>query len=610
MKLANRMWRRHGHLLTLILLVVSLHSSFAKGEEVTFSQFSQSIECYDFLEVTMNVAKPTVGNAFADVTVSGRYWQVDQGSPTTVEGFCDRPDGSIFRIRFMPSKPGDYAYSVTYRHANFEQVYQGAFKAIEGRQPSILRVDPSYPWHFIWEGSGKHFFLNGTTAFLLMGWDSEQVICDCIDRLQMLAVNRIRVLLDGRTDHFWTEPIRPGNGFRAYLNPWKADQPDNIEAPQFDYTRFNCPYWQKFERMLRYAREKEMIVSVIFGWNDTKVHPVAGSRDERRYFEYAVARLAGYANVTWDLGDDLDEFRSEAWTHDMGTMLYRLEPYHHLATSHPVHNEHQDRTSQWFGMTSFQRWDRPLHEWMLAQREEQTKTGRIIPQVNEEYGYEDHYPSWAPYKPPAASADADRRAAWEMSMASCYQTTGETAKRGTGFLPDTGGGWVNGRGDNTMVMLKGYAHMVRFFTSFDWWKTEPHDELVNKGAFCLAEKGKLYVVYLPQGGNATVQLDPGRYQVKWFDPRNGEYSTIPAAKGATWTSPVAPDKEDWVLLITRDPVENALSEPVARWFNTSRSNWVNNGDNFVQIPEDETGKHYVASPFGSSASRSLPWCTL
>ena len=32
-----------------------------------------------------------------------------------------------------------------------------------------------------------------------------------------------------------------------------------------------------------------------------------------------------------------------------------------------------------------------------------------------------------------------------------------------------------------MTMFKGYAHMVDFFTSFDWWDTEPHDELVNDG---------------------------------------------------------------------------------------------------------------------------------
>jgi hypothetical protein len=44
-------------------------------------------------------------------------------------------------------------------------------------------------------------------------------------------------------------------------------------------------------------------------------------------------------------------------------------------------------------------------------------------------------------------------------MAGAYQTTGETAKRGTGVWPDTGGGWVNGRGDDSMEMLNGMAHM-------------------------------------------------------------------------------------------------------------------------------------------------------
>jgi hypothetical protein len=530
---------------------ITKDSPSAQGERVIFSQSSESIECYNFVEVTMRVLRPVARNPFTGISVSGHFSQVGQGNDLVADGFCDSPDGSIFRVRLMPAKPGDYAYSVKYRQGGFEREHHGLFKAVEGEQCSILRGDPSYPWHFIWEGSGRHYFMNGTTAFLLMGWDSEQVFRDCIDRLRSLQVNRIRVLLDGRTDHFWTEPIRPGKGFRTYLNPWLAGQPDDITDPRFDYTRFNCPYWQKFERMLNYAREKEMIVSVIFGWNDTKVHPVAGSLDEQRYFRYAVARLAAFANVTWDLGDDLDGFRSEVWTHDTGMMLHRLDPYHHLATSHPVHNEHQDRTAEWFSMTSFQQWDRPLHAWMLEQRRQQARTGRIIPQTNEEYGYEDHYPPWAPYKPPAASADADRRAAWEISMAGCYQTTGETAKRGTGVPPDTGGGWVNGRGDETMTMLRGYSHMVHFFTSFEWWKTEPHDELVNNGTFCLAESGRVYVVYLPNGGSVDIKLEPARYDVKWFNPRNGEYAKIGLVDGASWTSPAAPDDQDWVLLLTK-----------------------------------------------------------
>jgi hypothetical protein len=282
--------------------------------------------------------------------------------------------------------------------------------------------------------------------------------------------------------------------------------------------------------------------------------------------EYAVARLAAFSNVTWDLGDDVDSFRSEAWTHAMGTFLAATDPYHHLATSHPVDNAHQDRSSEWFGMTSYQRWERPLHGWMLAERDLQRASGRIVPQVNEEYGYEDHYPPWAPYAPPAASADANRRAAWEIVMAGGYQTTGETAKRGTGVPPDTGGGWLNGRGDGTMTMLRGYARMVEFFSGLEWWKTEPHDELVSNGAFCLAEPGATYVVYLPRGGRVTVSLPGSGLRARWFNPRGGEYAGIGDVEGPRWTSPPAADENDWVLLIARGDagLKQPLSPPGGR----------------------------------------------
>jgi hypothetical protein len=95
--------------------------------------------------------------------------------------------------------------------------------------------------------------------------------------------------------------------------------------------------------------------------------------------------------------------------------------------------------------------------------------------------------------------------------------------------------------------------MVHFFKSFEWWKTEPHDELVNNGAFCLAEPGRVYAVYLPRGGDVMVKLEPGPYEAKWFNPRNGEYSQAASAHGSKWTSPAASNNEDWVLLIIGNP---------------------------------------------------------
>lgn len=110
---------------------------------------------------------------------------------------------------------------------------------------------------------------------------------------------------------------------------------------------------------------------------------------------------------------------------------------------------------------------------------------------------------------------------------------------------------MNGRGDSSMVMLKGYAHMVDFFRSFEWWKTNPDDDLVSPGDFCLADTGKTYVVYLPMAGKVTVKLKPGSYQAAWFNPRTGQRIALPEAEGPKWTSPEAPDDGDWVILLEK-----------------------------------------------------------
>ena len=94
--------------------------------------------------------------------------------------------------------------------------------------------------------------------------------------------------------------------------------------------------------------------------------------------------------------------------------------------------------------------------------------------------------------------------------------------------------------------------MVDFFTSFEWWKMEPHDELVDDGNYCLAKPGETYAVYLPSGGKVTVKLEPGRYTAIWFGAVTGEKLVLPSAQGLLWTSPEAPDRNDWALLLSRE----------------------------------------------------------
>ena len=528
--------------------------------QIAFQQSAAKVQAYDFVEVRLKVSSPSAANPFTDVEVSGSFRRKG-GKPIAVDGFCDSADGRVFGIRFMPAKPGAYSYSVTYRQKGFQRTHKGTFRADDGKRRGLLRVDAKHPWHFLWEGTGEHYFWNGTTTYWLMGWDDENIRRN-IERLGRLKVNRLRVAINGRVKNgrAWYENVYPTDKFTFLLNPWVAKRPGSVGDPGFDVTRFNVPHWRKYDRLLRHARDRDVIVSVIFYVDIRRpgVDPFgkrrAGRADEQRYYRYAVARFAAFSNVTWDLCNEYRFGRTDNWANKMGALLKQWDPYDHLASTHGF-GDFRFRKSGWADFAMYQRWDEHGgHAFMLKNRALQAATGRIIPQINEEYGYEDHYPKgWGGSRvAPARSADTRRRLAWEMVMAGCYQTTGERADTGTGWGPDSGGGWLNGRGDKSMVMLNGYARIVDFFTALEWWKAEPHDELVTGGAMCLAEPGRQYVVYLRAGGSVTVKLARGTYRASWFNPRSGRRKPIGRAKGPKWTSPAAPDKKDWVVLLLRE----------------------------------------------------------
>jgi hypothetical protein len=105
-------------------------------------------------------------------------------------------------------------------------------------------------------------------------------------------------------------------------------------------------------------------------------------------------------------------------------------------------------------------------------------------------------------------------------------------------------------------MFQGYSHMVDFFTRFEWWATEPHDELVSSGNYCLAKPGETYAIYLPNAGKVTVRLEPGLYQATWWEAETGKQIPLFSVNAAvsSWTSLQAPGGGDWALLLRRQPL--------------------------------------------------------
>ena len=85
-------------------LILAAGAALAAPGPIVFSQSAPTVEAWDFVEVTIRVDAPDVGNPFVDASVAGSFGASCQR--LNVEGFCDSPDGSLFRIRFLPSSPG------------------------------------------------------------------------------------------------------------------------------------------------------------------------------------------------------------------------------------------------------------------------------------------------------------------------------------------------------------------------------------------------------------------------------------------------------------------------------------------------------------------------
>ena len=89
-------------------------------------------------------------------------------------------------------------------------------------------------------------------------------------------------------------------------------------------------------------------------------------------------------------------------------------------------------------------------------------------------------------------------------------------------------------------------------------ETDNHDNLVQKGDYCLASPGKIYVVFLRNGsGNINLENQSGDYDISWFDPRNGgslKTNTVKSIKaGKILELKDAPSEanKDWVVLLRK-----------------------------------------------------------
>jgi hypothetical protein len=93
-----------------------------------------------------------------------------------------------------------------------------------------------------------------------------------------------------------------------------------------------------------------------------------------------------------------------------------------------------------------------------------------------------------------------------------------------------------------------------FTTKTEFWKLEPHLELVASHNVLLALPGTEYVAYFPRGGTNSLTLIEGTYRSTWLHPETGRYFEQPrlvtTGGRRDFVPPERPD-DDWVLHLRR-----------------------------------------------------------
>ena len=357
-----------------------------------------------------------------------------------------------------------------------------------------------------------------------------------------------------------------------------------------DFTRFDCSKLDQWEILFDHMDDDlGMMLHVVLQEteNETLLDGGDTGPDRRRYLREMIARFGHHRAVTWDIGEEngLNEWSKQYGYQDsvqqlaMAAYLADQDPYrnHIVVHTHPSDGPRRDLLTPLLG-------DAALKGLALQVDEPENAYAATREWVTESA---DHGQPWV--------ASVDEIGPWYRGL---DPDAGTIVSR-TGYRDPAavraGGGLPNNALPNNQDSLRRYvlwgnlmaggAGAEWYFGAFsahndlgmeDWrsrdraWRwtrrtldffrahvpfatMEPTDRLTPPGAWTLADPGRSYLVYLPEGGTTTLDLTsaPGTYRLRWYDARNDEMTDGGTVAGRAKQTVTAPAAGDFAALLER-----------------------------------------------------------
>jgi Domain of unknown function (DUF5060)/Putative collagen-binding domain of a collagenase len=297
--------------------------------------------------------------------------------------------------------------------------------------------------------------------------------------------------------------------------------------------------------------------------------------ERKLYLRELIARFGYELALNWNLGEE--NTQSAEQQRAMSAYLTSVDPYRHHTVVHTFPNQQEHVYSQLLGeqsaMTgaSLQNSWSATHErtvkWVTASR----KAGKPWVVANDEQGSASlgvpPDPGYRGFtgKDPQGNViqtvdDIRKMTLWGNLMAG-----GAGVEYYFGYtLPDN-----DLVADNFRSRDKSWDYgriALDFFRAqkIPFWAMTNADALVGNSTndnsrWCFAKAGDVYLVYLPAGGTASLDLGQatGQFTVSWFDPRSGgalkrgSVTTVKGGAAAALGNPPDSPSDDWVVVVRR-----------------------------------------------------------
>lgn len=428
------------------------------------------------------------------------------GKSYQVPGFY--AGGRTWMVRFSADRNGAWNYKTL-----------SSDRALDGKTGSFSVSDPPPGTKGRLEYAGRRFLKFREGGYWIkfgadepenflgkaFGGDNWEAKKRQIDYLASAGINSVYIMthtLEGDENDVW---------------PWPGETPEEAKK---NHQRFDHAKLEKWREFFEYIQSQGIVIHLVLEDDSAWT-----GYDHARYYREMVARFGYLPALYFNFGEEHNENYSLQDALRYMKLLAEIDPFRHARAVHNVNIPREEYLdSPYVDVASIQ--TQPSKPATLNQQAvdwwQACLARRQRPLV---VSFDEARPA------------GDRRSWWAVYLGGAMWESLIPAPQGYAAVEPA---WRELGATRAFMESLPFAEMI------------PANHLVSGGqAFCLAQPGEVYALYLPAGGTVEVELAAGnQYRAEWFEPRTGAWKLGVTLSGGR-RALKAPDAQDWAVRITK-----------------------------------------------------------